>query len=143
MSGSAPEPVSGTIRRPPLRLIQGGGGSSAPQVGDEDLHAWLDGELDLDEAAGTERRLSARPDEAARAMAYRAQVTGLHALYDPVLDEPIPERLLAPLRVAGPQARTAAGYLLPAAAAAAAAVGAVAIGTFLLSDGVMEILAIF
>jgi len=89
--------------RPRLSLIVGGrcsSGSAAPDEEIEDLHAWVDQALSPSAAFQVGRRLADAPNEAARVAAYRTQIDGLHALYDPVLDEPIPDHLLAPLRAA-------------------------------------------
>ena len=58
----------------------------------DDLHGLADGQLDPRRAAEVEAVLADRPE--ARCVAdYRRLNTGLHALYDPVLAEPVPERL--------------------------------------------------
>lgn len=101
-----------------------------------DLNAWIDGALPPLTAARLGRRVAARPDVAARAAAYRAQIDGLHALYDPVLDEPIPDALLVRVRAArrhdprSPQPRGAFVGVL--SAAVAASVGTVVLGMLLL-----------
>ncbi len=64
------------------------------EVPDNELHAWVDGQLDDARRGAMEDRL-ARDDEATlRAASYRQINTALRSLYDPVLEEPIPERLL-------------------------------------------------
>lgn len=62
-------------------------------VGESDLHAWADGRLPEGRRAEVEAWLSAHPEEAERAAAYRALNEQLRAHYEPVLDEPVPERL--------------------------------------------------
>lgn len=57
------------------------------------LHAYVDGLLPESERAKVEDYLSARPEVAARIDDYRRQNASLHELFDPVLEEPIPERL--------------------------------------------------
>ena len=52
-------------------------------VAEDDLQAYVDGQLDGRRRAAIEAYLAARPDEAARLAAYRAQNIGLHALFDP------------------------------------------------------------
>jgi anti-sigma factor RsiW len=64
-------------------------------VSDEDLQAWVDGRLDDARRIEVEAHLAEHGEEAARARVYRVINDGLHALFDPVLNEPIPERLLA------------------------------------------------
>lgn len=58
-----------------------------------DLHAYVDGLLPEARRVEVENYLAARPEEAARVHSYREQNRALHALFDPVLDEPAPERL--------------------------------------------------
>ena len=68
-------------------------------ITEADLHAYVDGLLPAARHAEIEQYLAARPDEAARVQAYRAQNAALHALFDPVLVEPVPSRLKAPRSV--------------------------------------------
>lgn len=65
---------------------------------DQDLHAYIDGHLEPAEAARVAAYLARHPEAAALVEAYRAQAAGLHALYDKVLDEPVPPEMLALLR---------------------------------------------
>jgi anti-sigma factor RsiW len=67
-------------------------------VSEEQLHAYVDGRLDPTQAAEVEARLAANPEAAERAQAYRAQNRSLRAMYEPVLDEPVPARLTNTLR---------------------------------------------
>ncbi len=67
-------------------------------VTEADLHAWVDRQLSAERAREVEDYLALRPDEAERLEAYRAQQRELHALYDPVLDEPLPQRVLEAAR---------------------------------------------
>ncbi|HYC47587.1 MAG TPA: anti-sigma factor [Burkholderiales bacterium] len=60
---------------------------------EQDLHAWLDGELDAARRAEIERYLASHPDETARLDAYARNEQALRAYYDPVVDEPVPPRL--------------------------------------------------
>src|SRR3546814_6654059 len=52
-------------------------------VAEDDLQAYVDGQLDGRRRAAIESYLAAHPGEAARLAAYRAQNIGLHALFDP------------------------------------------------------------
>lgn len=70
-------------------------------ITEADLHAYIDGLLPAARHAEIEDYLSARPEETARMEAYRAQNAALHALYDPILAEPIPGRLTASQSVHG------------------------------------------
>lgn len=63
-----------------------------------DLHAWVDGHLAAERAREVEAYLAARPDEALRVDAWRSQKEGLLALFDPVVSEPVPPRLLRAAR---------------------------------------------
>ncbi len=58
----------------------------------DDLHALADGRLDSARAAEVQAALAGRPEVECVA-AYQRINTGLHALFDPVLSEPVPERL--------------------------------------------------
>ena len=88
----------------------------AAPITEADLHAWVDGQLSAERAREIEAYLSTHRDEAERLEAYRAQKRELHALFDPVLEEPLPERLVAAAR---PPAR---GSVRRVAAAVAIAV---------------------
>ena len=72
--------------------------NTAAPITEADLHAWVDGQLSAERAREIEAYLSSRPDEAERLEAYRAQKRELHALFDPVLDEPLPQRVLEAAR---------------------------------------------
>lgn len=62
-------------------------------ISEVDLHAYADGRLASGRRAEVEAWLASRPEEAERVAQFRDQVEMLRALYDPVLDEPVPERL--------------------------------------------------
>lgn len=67
-------------------------------VPEEDLQAYVDGELDHRRRAAVEAYLATNPAEAARLAAYRAQNIGLHALFDPDRDssgQPVPPEMEA------------------------------------------------
>ncbi|GAA0769197.1 anti-sigma factor [Ideonella azotifigens] len=69
-------------------------------VTEAELHAWLDGQLPAARQQEIEAYLASRPEEAARLADYRGQKAALRALFDPVLDEAAPARLL---RAAAPR----------------------------------------
>jgi anti-sigma factor RsiW len=71
---------------------------SKPIVTETDLHAYVDGALPAARIAEVEAYLAERPEEAARLAAYREQIVALHREFDPVLDEPPPQRLRVPRR---------------------------------------------
>lgn len=68
--------------------------SMAP-ITESDFHAYVDSVLPEARRAEVETYLAMRPQEAERIQAYRQQNEELHRLFDPVLDEPVPERLQA------------------------------------------------
>jgi anti-sigma factor RsiW len=59
-------------------------------ISPQELHDYVDGRLDDAERARVACYLANHPERAAEVESYRAQVAGLHALYDSVLDEPVP-----------------------------------------------------
>jgi anti-sigma factor RsiW len=89
-------------------------------VTEADLHAYVDGLLPQSRHAEIDAYLAARPAELERLNAYREQSAALRALFNPVLDEPVPPRLSA-----APRARSwhlqryAAGVAIAFAGAAA------------------------
>ena len=86
--------------------------SEAP-ITEADLQAYVDGRLDEGRRLALEAWLSERPEEAERVADYRRLADALRASYDPVLEEPVPERLGRSLRPARPLWRhaLAAGWL--------------------------------
>lgn len=90
-------------------------------IGEIDLQAYVDDLLDPRRRAEVEALLAADPETATRIADFRAQRTAIRRLYDPVLDEPVPERLRAmlhrPARRIGPMLlRLAAAVALTLAA---------------------------
>jgi anti-sigma factor RsiW len=63
------------------------------KIGDAELHAYVDDRLDPPARRAVEAHLAERPEDAARVQAYREQNAALHAAFDPVLNEPVPDRL--------------------------------------------------
>lgn len=62
-------------------------------LSEQDLHAYVDGHLDSSRNAFVEAQIAVDAAVAERVRAYRAQNAELHALFDPVLEEPVPHRL--------------------------------------------------
>jgi anti-sigma factor RsiW len=62
-------------------------------VSDNDLHAFMDGELPAERSAEVERWLAENPSDAARVRAWRTNDRALGSLYADVMREPVPERL--------------------------------------------------
>lgn len=59
----------------------------------EHLMAYVDGQTDADETARIEAAIAADPLLRARAQGWRAQNQALRAAFDPILQEPVPQRL--------------------------------------------------
>lgn len=64
-----------------------------PPISHDTLHAYADGRLDPPGRAAVEAWLAEHPEDAARVGAWRDNDALLRAAYDPLLAEPIPERL--------------------------------------------------
>jgi len=63
------------------------------KVTEHELHAYVDDRLDPGERRAVEEHLAAHTEDAARVQGYREQNAALRAAFDPVLSEPVPERL--------------------------------------------------
>lgn len=106
---------------------------------DELFFAWLDGELDAEQAAAVEARVASDPALAERARAHRALGAGLRAAFDPVAT-PAPARIggegvgLTPPRAAANENRRLPMWT---ALAATLALG-LAVGTLLPGRGTPE-----
>ena len=61
-----------------------------------ELHAYVDGVLPEPRLATVEAYLADHPAEAARVAAYREHIAALRREFDPVMDEPLPQRLAVP-----------------------------------------------
>ena len=96
-------------------------------VSDHDLNAFVDGQLAPEQVSIVEAALARNPELAARVADYRAQGRSLRDALDPVLDETIPDRLLAAAATgragASGRARRWAGPALAAAAMLVLGVG--------------------
>ena len=98
-------------------------------VSDADLNAFADGQLVPAQLAAVEAALARDPDLAARVAGIRAQSALLRDALDPVLSEPIPDRLLAAAAPAMSGERgLARRWGAPALAAAATLVLGIGIG---------------
>jgi anti-sigma factor RsiW len=95
---------------------------------DEQLSAWLDGELDDAARADVEAWLRDHPDDAARIRAWAADRDALRARFGPVGDEPVPEALR---RAALQGGRRPAAFAWRHARAAGLLVGGIALGAAL------------
>ena len=67
-------------------------------ITEADLNAYVDGLLPPSQLVEIEAYLSESPAEMARMRAYREQNAALRALYDPILNEPVPQRLIDVVR---------------------------------------------
>jgi anti-sigma factor RsiW len=64
-------------------------------ISETDLQAYVDSALPEARRTEIEDYLGGQPEEAGRVQAYRAQKQAIRALFNPVLDEPLPENLRA------------------------------------------------
>jgi anti-sigma factor RsiW len=62
-------------------------------VTEDELHAFVDNELPAERRGDVEAWLAAHPDDAARVQSWREMADALHARYDGVVNEPVPQRL--------------------------------------------------
>ncbi len=97
-------------------------------VTEDDLHAYVDGQLSESRRAEVEAWLESNPEAAERVRAYREQNAALQAMFAPVLDEPLPARLTEML-----QPKRSGWSMRVAAAVAWLAVGGIA--GYLVHDG--------
>src|SRR5512144_1616038 len=63
-----------------------------PPVTEEELHAYVDGELAADRRAAVEQWLAGHAEDAARVAAWRAQADAIRARYGAVASDPVPAR---------------------------------------------------
>lgn len=66
---------------------------SEPHLSEAELQAFVDGRLDAPRRAAVEAWLAGHPEDAERVADYRRIAQALRAAFDPVLDEPVPQRL--------------------------------------------------
>jgi len=62
-------------------------------ITEDELHAYVDGELPAERRADVEAWLAAHPEEAERVRSWRTMAELLHARYGGVANEPVPRRL--------------------------------------------------
>ena len=70
----------------------------ARPIGDEDIHAYVDGALEPARRVEVEAWLAENPDAAARAAFYARTNEALHQRFDHILSEPVPEEMSKPRR---------------------------------------------
>ena len=78
---------------------------SPESLRDDDLHAYVDRQLDAQRMEEVRELLATLPDLARLAAAYDAQKSAVHSAFDPILREPLPARLVRRAAVA-PRRRT-------------------------------------
>jgi anti-sigma factor RsiW len=66
--------------------------SQDTHIGDDELHAYVDGQLSADRVSEVQAYLAAHPDAASRVAAWRLQVTKIRDRYNPVMDEAVSDR---------------------------------------------------
>jgi anti-sigma factor RsiW len=62
-------------------------------ITEDELHAYVDGELPAERLGDLQAWLATHADDAARVQSWRAMADALHARYDTVANEPVPRRL--------------------------------------------------
>jgi anti-sigma factor RsiW len=85
---------------------------SEPHITESELQAYADGRLDPEPRLAVEAWLAARPEEAERIADYRRLSEALHAAYDPVAAETLPQRFLRAPRRGWRRHAFAAGWLV-------------------------------
>jgi anti-sigma factor RsiW len=88
-------------------------------VTEDELHAYVDGELPAERVQAVAAWLTTHPAEAATVAAWRAQAEAVRARYDAIAGEPVPARLKLDriMRAGGGRARFAAAIAAAAAIA--------------------------
>lgn len=71
---------------------------SASPISEQELHAYADGRLDAARRAEVEAWLNDHPEMRQAVAEWRLQGDRLHRAFDPVLDEPVPTRLMETAR---------------------------------------------
>jgi anti-sigma factor RsiW len=92
-------------------------------VTEDELHAYVDGELPADRMGAVTAWLAAHPEQAATVAAWRAQAESIRARYGTVANEPVPERLKIERIMQQGGSRRSLAALAAAAAIAAFMIG--------------------
>jgi len=90
-------------------------------ISEDELHAYVDGDIEPARRLDIALYLARHPDEAARLEGFRAQREAIHALFDDSLHQPVPRRLRSIVRrhaARRARRRRGAGMLVGIAAAA-------------------------
>jgi anti-sigma factor RsiW len=72
--------------------------ASDQPISEDDLHAYVDGDIEPVRRLDIALYLARHPDEAARMEVFRAQREAIHALFDDCLHQPVPRRLRSIVR---------------------------------------------
>ena len=99
--------------------------SPMERIGEAELNAYMDGELDAEASRAVEAWLADNPDEAARLDALRADTAALAGIHADILNEPVPERMRAALSKA-PRSPIGEHWMRAAASVVLLLVGAAA-----------------
>lgn len=99
--------------------------SPMERIGEAELNAYLDGELDAEARATVEAWLTDNPDETARLDALRADRDALAGIHAAILQEPVPAKMRAALNKA-PRSSLSEHWMRAAASVLLLFVGAVA-----------------
>jgi anti-sigma factor RsiW len=89
-------------------------------INEDELHAYVDGDIEPARRLDIALHLARHPDEAARMEVFRAQREAMHALFDDFLRQPVPRRLRSIVRRhagRGARRRRGAGMLVGMAVA--------------------------
>ncbi|HEY6023571.1 MAG TPA: anti-sigma factor [Pseudolabrys sp.] len=97
-------------------------------VTEDELHAYIDGELPADRKEAVAAWLASHPEQAALVASWRAQAESVRARYGAVAEEPVPERLKLDQVIRSERANGRSWTAMAAAAAVIAFVGGGAAG---------------
>jgi anti-sigma factor RsiW len=98
---------------------------------ENDLHAYVDGRLDAAAQRRVDAWLAEHPEDAATVHAYRLQNSGIHAAFDPVVEEGVPPAMDALVHRRSRRVRTAGWPWLRLAASVALLLAGGVAGWFL------------
>jgi anti-sigma factor RsiW len=95
-----------------------------PPIGDDDLHAYVDGQLEVGRQPAVERYLAANPEAAERVAAYQEQREAIRAAFAADAAEPPPPHLSLAGIIAQRRSRPRVSWLIAASVALAFGLGA-------------------
>jgi anti-sigma factor RsiW len=103
-------------------------------IGDEEIHAYIDGELPAARAVEIARLIAAQPALADRIAGFRADKDQLSGLYGPLIDRPLPPDLIEALAGRKNRVQPDRRWMMAAGLAAATLVAAIWFATPLLRN---------